>query len=343
MKAHDFGAMALALTIGSAAQGCASTSSPPSSDNGNSASSSGSPSSSSNGNTSSHGGSSSTTSTATSTRGSGNGSTSSSGDGGGSSSDAGTGQGGCSGLALCDDFESDTVGSPPNSALWTLVGAAGCSGSGNPNATVVYPIVVDGTQHNSGTKSVKISGGDSCGPLMVNTSAFSALSGGEVYGRFYVHMSDTTMTFDHAALMGLGLLNDGGVGLNVGDQTSYLQMASEGAGNATNVLMWQTDDSHILPNKNSAGGAESTYPSATGFTCIEFHTSNANKAIETWVNGTAVTGLTDPPVPANASQWTAPSPFSPTSLGLGWILFSGPKLDLWFDDVALSTTRINCL
>ena len=346
MKAHDFGALALALAIGNAAQGCASTASSVggSGGDGGGASSSSTP---SNGGSSSHTGSSgsgaSTTSGSGTSQSSGTSTTTAGDADGGNTGDATTGQGGCSGLALCDDFESDTVGMAPSTALWTLVGAAGCSGSGNPSATVIYPVVVDSTQHNSGTKSVKISGGDSCGPLMVNTSAFSALSGGEVYGRFYVHMSDTTMTFDHAALMGLGLLKDAGTGLNIGDQTTYLQLASEGAGNATNVFMWQTDDSHILPNKNSAGGAESTYPAATGFTCVEFHTSNANKAIETWVNGNPVTGLTDPPVPANATSWTAPSPFQPTSLGLGWILFSGEKLDLWFDDVALSTTRIGCL
>jgi hypothetical protein len=323
------------------AQGCSATSPPPppaGAENGGDAGTGGSSSGSSSSGTHT-GANSSSTSSASGSNPSDAGSGGA--DSGGGSPDATTASG-CSGLALCDDFESDTVGSPPSASLWTLVGAAGCSGSGNPSAPIIYPIIVDGTQAHSGTKSVKISGGDSCGPLMVNTSAFASLSGGEVYGRFYVHMSDTTTTFDHAALMGLGLLHDAGTGLNIGDQTSYLQLASEGAGNATNVLMWQTDDSHILPNKNSAGGAESTYPAAAGFTCIEFHTSQANKAIETWVNGTAVVGLTDPPAPANATQWTPPSPFAPASLGLGWILFSGPKLDLWFDDVALSTTRIGC-
>jgi hypothetical protein len=259
--------------------------------------------------------------------------------GGGDSSGA---EGACGSLAMCDDFESDTVGSPPSSSLWTLVGTAGCSGTGNPTAPTLYPIVVDSSQHQSGSKSVKVTGGDSCGPLMINTSAFSQLSGGEVYGRFYVHLSDTTTTFDHTVLMGLGLLTDGGVGLNIGDQSSYLQLASEGAGNATNVLMWQTTDNNILPNKNAMGGAESAYPSATGFTCVEFHTSVSGKAIETWINGNPVAGLTSPPTPPNATQWAPPSPFALTSLGLGWVVFSGATPTVWYDDVALSRTRILC-
>jgi hypothetical protein len=306
------------------------------------------------GGTSSSGGSSSGGS---SSGGSSSGGSSSSGSSSGGATDGGTSEAatgtdsggdsastqGCGTGALCDDFESDTVGSPPSSSLWTLVGTAGCSGSGNPSAPIIYPIVVDSSQHQSGGKSVKVTGGDSCGPLMINTSAFSQLGGGEVYGRFYIHLSDTTATFDHTALMALGLLTDGGVGLNIGDQSSYLQLASEGAGNATNVLMWQTTDGNILPNKNSAGGAESTYPSATGFTCVEFHTSVSGKAIQTWVNGNPVTGLTSPPMPGNATQWVAPSPFTITSLGLGWIVFSGPTPTVWYDDVALSKTRIFCL
>ncbi len=237
-------------------------------------------------------------------------------------------------MALCDGFESDTVGMPPSSSLWTLVGTMGCGGTGNPSAPVTFPVVVDDTQHHGGSNSVKIAGGDSCGPLMINTTAFSSLTNGEVYGRFFVHMSDTAMTFDHAVLAALGLTPGGAI--NPGDQMSYLQLASEGAGNATNVLMWQTTDGNILPNKNAMGGAESTYPAATGFTCIEFHTSASSKAIEAWVNGTSVVGLTDPPAPANASQWTAPSPFTVTSFGLGWTVFSGESQTLWFDDVALS-------
>jgi hypothetical protein len=271
---------------------------------------------------------------------------------GGPSGDASTDDGGgaasdCASLPLCDDFESYTVGAAPGASVWTLIGTQGCGGVGNPAAPIVYPIVIDGTQAHSGTKSAKVMGGDSCGPLMLNTSAFSKLSGGEVYGRFYVRLSDTTMTFDHTAFMTLGLASDAGNGLNVGDQSSYLQLASEGAGNATNVLMWQTSDSNVLPDKNQTGGMQSTYPMGSTWTCIEFRTSASSGAIETWVNGAAIAGLTViPGTTANLSnvndQWKAPSPFQPTSLGFGWILFSGPAMTLWFDDVALADSRIGC-
>jgi len=265
-------------------------------------------------------------------------------DSGGGGNDGGSG---CASLPLCEDFESYAAGGAPGASLWTLIGTKGCGGTGNPSAPTVYPIVVDTAQSHSGTKSAKVSGGDSCGPVMLHTAAFSKLTTGEVYGLFFVRLSDTTTTFDHAALMALGLTADAGNGLNVMDQTSYLQLASEGAGNATNVFMWQTSDGNILPAKNAMGGMQSTYATANAWTCVEFHTSANTGAIETWVNGTSVAGLTFVPgttqkVPSVNDQWKAPSPFSPTSLGFGWVLFSGPMMTVWIDDVALAGSRIGC-
>jgi hypothetical protein len=268
------------------------------------------------------------------------------GDGGGAGRDASQT---CGSLPLCDDFESYTVGNAPGDVGggWTLIGTKGCGGVGNPSAPTIYPIVVDNAQFHSGTKSAKVMGGDSCGPVMLNTSAFSKLSGGEVFGRFYVRLSDASATFDHTAFMTLGLAPDAGASLNVGDQSSYLQLASEGAGNPTNILMWQTSDSNVLPDKNTMGGAQSTYPMGSMWTCIEFHTSANSGAIEAWVNGASIAGLTFVPgstakIASVNDQWKAPSPFAPTSIGFGWILFSGPSMTLWFDDVALANSRIGC-
>lgn len=246
----------------------------------------------------------------------------------------------CAGLPFCDDFDSQAPGSPPAPNLWTLIGARTCSTQGTP-----WPFTVDGTQSHSPPNSMKVSGGDSCGPLMLSTTAFSNITGGEAYGRFYVRLSDTATTFDHAFLMALGLSRDAG-SFNINDQGSYLQLASQGAGNATNVFMWQTSDGNILPNKNAMGGARSTYPMANTWTCVEFHTSQTG-ALETWVEGGAVAGLTFLPnttvkQPGVNDQWTPPSPFAPTSIGFGWTVFSGESLTIWFDDIAVASTRIGC-
>ena len=267
-----------------------------------------------------------------------------SGGGGGVDSSTGGGDGavGCAQMPLCDDFESDTANAAPSSSLWTIVNAKGCGGS------AAYTVTIDNTVANSGSQSLKVSGGDSCGPLAVNTSAFGKITGDDVYGRFYVRIPMET-PFDHATLMTLGLdANPNPSGMSL-DQANNLQLASETDGTAQ-MLMWQTTDSDVLPQKNAMGGAASTDPGNDMWTCIRFHTSKSTGALETWVgtSSTSVTGLTYVPgttakIPSVNDQWTPPSPFAPTALGLGWIVFSGPMITLWFDDVAIDNNPVGCL
>ncbi len=187
-------------------------------------------------------GGSSTTAQSSGTQASGTTSATSSQSGSGSStssSSSGASTGSCAGLALCDDFEADTANGPPSSALWTLYGTKGCSGSGNPGAPVIWPITIDTTQHHSGSQSMKVVGGDSCGAFAVNTSAFAALASGEVYARFYVKL-DATQVFAHAVLVAGGLLpvTDGGVGFTQ-DQASYLELSPQtNGGTSTSVFYW---------------------------------------------------------------------------------------------------------
>jgi hypothetical protein len=255
-------------------------------------------------------------------------------------SDSGATGGGCAGLALCDDFESDKAGSPPNPALWTLYGTAGCGGAGNPGAPMIYPITVDTTEHHSGSQSLKVVGGDSCGALAINTSAMAAVAG-EVFARFYVKL-DPTRVFHHAVLMGAGLLPvmDGGVGLT-SNQASYLELSPQMEGSPTDVFFWATLDNTAMPPQNSTGAATSTYV-GTDFTCIEFHVSKSQKIIETWVNDMPITGLTS--TSAINSSWQMPPSLGLTSFGLGWLDFntSTPAFSVWFDDVAISNQRIHC-
>jgi len=269
--------------------------------------------------------------------GGGAGGTQASGGSAGSSAGAGGAAMGCTGMPLCDDFEAagDAVGSAPQG--WTVFNAKGCSGSATYSATV------DSTQFHSGSKSIKVTGGDSCGPMLVNTAAFASLTGGEVYGRFFVRMPSTT-AFDHAVMMALGL-SAGADTMGSFDQAKHLQLAPEQIG-TTSALVWQTTDGNILPAKAPASAPTTTFPMADTWTCIEFHVSANTKAIETWINGSAVSGLTFIPgttatMPGMNDQWT-PSAIAPTSFGLGWVVFSAPMISLWFDDAALGTKRIGC-
>jgi hypothetical protein len=244
---------------------------------------------------------------------------------------------GCGSFPLCDDFESDTPGSPPSASLWSLVDGSNCGGSGT------YSITVDTSQAHSGTKSVKVVGGDSCGPVFTNTSAFAQLTSGEVYGRFYMRLSTAT-PYGHAAFALLGFLADAGpLGNN---QTDYLQISTQPVSNQP-ILLWNYND-HTLPQPDTSGAAMTTYPAANTWTCIEFHTSSSTGGIEAWVDGTAVAGMTYVPgtTASNSDnmpwQTNRPMPLKIASMSFGLVDFHTGSTTVWFDDVALASSRINC-
>jgi hypothetical protein len=241
------------------------------------------------------------------------------------------------GLALDDDFESDAAGGPPSASLWSLVNLAGCGGGS-------YAIAVDASQAHSGTNSIKVSGGDSCGPLMVNTSAFAKIAGPDVYTRVYVRMpTATNLTHTPMIMLGLTATNTGSGSL---DQASTLQLWPRTLGSA-NDLFWQTTDGNTLPQANEQAGATSAPFPADTWTCIETHTSSAGTGtLETWMNGTKVDGVsfaggTTAVTPGVNDNWHS-MPWAPKNLGLGWLVFSGPTLSVWFDDVAIGSARIGC-
>jgi hypothetical protein len=42
------------------------------------------------------------------------------------------------------------------------------------------------------------------------------------------------------------------------------------------------------------------------------------------------------------NSYTRPIPFQPTSISFGWVTFGGSAATVWFDDIAIGTTRIGC-
>jgi hypothetical protein len=111
--------------------------------------------------------------------------------------------------------------------------------------------------------------------------------------------------------------------------------------------LWNYAD-HTLPQADTSGAAMTTYPAANQWTCIEFHTSSSTGAIEAWVNGTPVAGMTYIPgtTATNSDnmpwQMAHPMPLKPVSMGVGLVDFHAGSTTVWFDDVALASTRINC-
>jgi hypothetical protein len=240
---------------------------------------------------------------------------------------------GCSSLPFCDDFEKETTGGPPDPSVWTVT--TGC-GMTDPTSTVT----VDGTQSNSGKKSIKVVGGtNTCGPLLTNTTAFASL-GDTVYGRFFARFT-SGMPMQHTALLVLGLSADAGVAQN---PSNGLQLTGQ-----SQVLVWNWHDT-TLPNIDTQGTSQSVDPPlAPQWVCIEFETSATTGAIAAWVDGSQIAGLTFDPTtttlqPGANNTWSSghPTPLRPASISFGWVSYGGGTNTVWFDDVALSGSRIGC-
>jgi len=256
-------------------------------------------------------------------------------DGGNTGDDASSSS--CSSLPLCDGFESDTPGMPPNASLWTVL--MGC----NPNSTNApvdggLTVGIDNSIAHTGKNSLRVVGGDSCGYYAINTSAFSKLTA-QVYARFYAQFSGPP-TSNH----------NGFVSMYSGTATNFLSMYSNSEqlrlGFQGNVVVWNYLSSDAtLPDIDSMGEAQSMATHPNAWDCVEFHLDSTTGYIEFWLNGTSVPGLgyDGTSVQGVSDNWHTggPTALELKSFGLGWLGLNN-QYTAWFDDVALSDNRINC-
>ncbi|MEQ0564083.1 cellulose-binding domain-containing protein [Amycolatopsis sp. NEAU-NG30] len=224
---------------------------------------------------------------------------------------------GCANAAICDDFEQQT-GSTPG-GRWT-VGAANCTGTGT--------VAVDGTVAHSGSRSVKVAGGGGyCNHAFFGTSVSGS---GVLYGRFWVRHT-TPLPAGHVTFLAMRDSTDGR-DLRAGGQNRALQWNRE-------------SDDATLPAQSPAGVAQSV-PLPTGtWSCFEFQLDGAGGKLRTWLGSAEVPGLVvdGVPTPDIDQQWLARAWHpSVTDLRLGWESYGGDADTLWFDDVAVGTSRIGC-
>jgi hypothetical protein len=230
---------------------------------------------------------------------------------------------GCSGAALCDDFETAAAGGAPSATLWTL-STPNCSGTGR--------IVVDDTQAHSGARSARVDGGGGyCNHVFMASRAIAGL-GSVVHGRFFVRV-DAALDSAHVTFMAMHDAADGDRDLRMGGQSG--------------ILMWNREsDDATLPALSPAGIALSLPLQVHRWTCVEFRIDQGAGTMETWVDGASVRALVEDgtPTPDVDDQWLRKASWRPslTDFRLGWESYGGTALKLWFDDVALSTRRIGC-
>ena len=268
-----------------------------------------------------------------------------------SGGDAGSGpesrSGGCTGLPICDDFEEDTPGMKP--ANWTLVLGCNASQMQDTGSDGGLLVGVDTSEHHSGSHSVRVTGGDSCGYYFVNTSAFATL-GSQVYARFWVMFSGAPTTGHNGFVSMYSGPAKTTAALDY-NNTGQLRLGFQGG-----VVVWNSTiagaDS-TLPDIDSTGEAESVVTPASQWSCIEFHIDQTNAHIEfrfqspTASTEASVAGLSydGTPTAGVSDTWGSSGPAAPLDVqafGLGWLGLND-HYTVWFDDVALSgTTWIGC-
>lgn len=108
----------------------------------------------------------------------------------------------------------------------------------------------------------------------------------------------------------------------------------------------ESDDA-TLPDLSPQGIAASKALPVGTWACFEYHLGT-DGTIETWLDGTAVAGLTvgtaAEAANANAQGWTRSGSYVPQIQGVyfGWESYSGGTNTFWFDDVVIASSRVGC-
>lgn len=232
---------------------------------------------------------------------------------------------GCAATVLCDGFENQTGATP--SGRWAVT-TPNCSGTGTA--------AVDTTTAHTGANSIRINGTDGyCNHMFVDDTTDMPTAAPTWYVRFWIRHTAALPT-GHVTFLAMNDSANGNTDLRLGGQNG--------------ALVWnrQSDDA-TLPAQSPAGVAQSVALPTNTWTCVEFSVDGTNGRISTWVNGTAVPGLTEDGTPTQDvdTQWLSGNGanWRPrlTDLKLGWESYGNGGADsLWFDDVAIGTTRIGC-
>lgn len=228
---------------------------------------------------------------------------------------------GCAGASICDGFEGLAAGTP--SGAWSIQNP-NCSGSGSAT--------IDTTTARSGSKSLKVNGAAGyCNHVFVQSA--TALTGNTWYARFYVRHT-TALPTSHVTFLAMRDTADGNRDLRMGGQNSKLQWNRE-------------SDDATLPAQSPAGVAQSVDLPTNTWTCVEFMVSGANGQMQTWVNGSDVPGLREDMVSTQDidGQWVSSRPSWRPALSnfrIGWESYGEGADTLWYDDVAVGSSRIGC-
>ncbi|KAK4195459.1 hypothetical protein QBC40DRAFT_185681 [Triangularia verruculosa] len=198
-----------------------------------------------------------------------------------------------------------------------------------PDCSQGGKVTLDTSTAHSGKNSMRVDGGGGyCGHIFFGTSKVPS---GDVYVRTWIKASKA-LTAAHVTFI---TMPDSAQGnkkhLRIGGQNSILMFNRE-------------SDDATLPDLSPQGVATSAALPTGTWQCFEYHLG-PDGTIETWLNGNVVAGLTSKPGVANpnAAQWQRSS-IKPkvTAINFGWESYGGDTNTFWYDDIAISSTRVGC-
>ncbi|MFC4063355.1 cellulose-binding domain-containing protein [Actinoplanes subglobosus] len=227
----------------------------------------------------------------------------------------------CSSGALCDGFESQAAGAPAGD--WAVT-YPDCQGAGTAT--------VDRSVAHSGSTSLRVGGAAGyCNHVFVRNTALLAAAGSTLHVRYWVRHT-TALPASHITMVALRDAADGDRDLRFGGQNGALQ--------------WnRASDDATLPEQSPAGVALSRPLPVNVWSCVEFKVNGTDGTMETWLDGVSVPGLLQDGVATHDidGQWLNRT-YRPrlTDLRLGWESYGEGADTLYYDDVAVSGSRIGC-
>ncbi|WP_250036376.1 cellulose-binding domain-containing protein [Paractinoplanes maris] len=230
-------------------------------------------------------------------------------------------QAGCVPTAICDSFENQ-AGSVP-AGNWAIT-YPDCSGAGTA--------AVDRSVAHSGAVSLRVNGAAGyCNHVFVRNTQILGTAGTAWYVRFWVRHT-TALPPAHVTAVAMQDSADGNRDLRFGGQNGALQFN-------------RASDDATLPEQSPAGVALSSPLPINTWNCVEYKVDGRTGTIETWLNGTSIPGLLEDGTPTHDidSQWLNRT-WRPalTDLRLGWESYGEGADTLWYDDVAVGSTRNGC-
>jgi hypothetical protein len=191
--------------------------------------------------------------------------------------------------------------------------------------------VVDSSVKHSGSASLRVDGGTGyCNHVFAQATP-RLDSTNPLFVRVYVRHS-TPLPASHTTFIAMTDLNDGGKDLRIGGQNRALQ--------------WnRVSDDATLPEQSPVGVSKSVPLPITDWQCLEYKVDGTAGTAQTWLNGTLIEGLNADGTKTQDvdGQWYNKS-WKPSisNLKLGWESYGEGSDTLWYDDVAVGSTRIGC-